>query len=300
MLKPPYKNRVWLQGRVTSHPSVKSLSPRTKLTAFQLSMVEGWENASGESKERKNRIAIEVVGKDSARVAAELRIGSWVTLEGYIRSENFKGREFIKVRTLTIDVWHDKLAERFSAAELETEGQRLPGWRDLLEKNNKASKAIAERRERIELALRDEDEVLFLRALGEWDAAWCRVNEILAEEYRQSNPDSKTWELRYFKWMKKVKFIRFDSPLGEFYLVPREPGSLPSGALWYTADEMIAMIKPSVAAAITAFKKLPVRAETLSRPGKGENHMHIDFTGSEPVVKYELWKGGRFGRESIR
>jgi len=195
---------------------------------------------------------------------------------------------------------HDKLAERFSAAELETEGQRLPGWRDLLEKNNKASKAIAERRERIELALRDEDEVLFLRALGEWDAAWCRVNEILAEEYRQSNPDSKTWELRYFKWMKKVKFIRFDSPLGEFYLVPREPGSLPSGALWYTADEMIAMIKPSVAAAITAFKKLPVRAETLSRPGKGENHMHIDFTGSEPVVKYELWKGGRFGRESIR
>jgi len=105
MLKPPYKNRVWLQGRVTSHPSVKSLSPRTKLTAFQLSMVEGWENASGESKERKNRIAIEVVGKDSARVAAELRIGSWVTLEGYIRSENFKGREFIKVRTLTIDVW---------------------------------------------------------------------------------------------------------------------------------------------------------------------------------------------------
>jgi len=105
MPTPPYKNRVWLQGRVTSHPSVKSLSPKTKLTAFQISMVEGWANASGDARERKNKVAIEVVGKDSARVAATVKVGSWVTLEGYIRSENFKGREFTKVRTLTIDVW---------------------------------------------------------------------------------------------------------------------------------------------------------------------------------------------------
>jgi single-stranded DNA-binding protein len=68
-------------------------------------MVEGWFNADGSYRERKNRIAVEVVGKDSAEVAERARLGSWVTLEGYIRSEQFKGQDLTKVRTLKVDVW---------------------------------------------------------------------------------------------------------------------------------------------------------------------------------------------------
>jgi single-stranded DNA-binding protein len=110
--QPPYINRVHMQGEVTSTPSVKAINSRTRVTSFQLTMIESWENAAGEYRERKNRITVEVVGKDSARVADEASLGSWVTLEGYFRSEQFKGQELTKVRTLSIDVWKGKRREQ--------------------------------------------------------------------------------------------------------------------------------------------------------------------------------------------
>lgn len=88
-----------------SNPTTKALNQKTNVTSFMLAMVESWENASGETKERKNRVMVEVVGRDSRRVADQVRLGRWVTLEGYIRSETFKGQEFVKVRTLTVSVW---------------------------------------------------------------------------------------------------------------------------------------------------------------------------------------------------
>jgi len=194
---------------------------------------------------------------------------------------------------------HDRLVALLGAAELEMEAMRLPVWSELLERNKKAATTVRERRERVADAMRDEDEVLFMRALRSWQMAWSRVNEVLAEEYRQANPDPEGWELRYFKWMK-IKFIHFDSPLGEFYLVPRAPRRQPKGVTWYTADEMIAMLEPGVAATILGFKKLPVRFESLSGPAKGEQHMHIDLTGPETVVKCDLWKGGRYGGAGVR
>jgi len=68
-------------------------------------MIESWKNVTGEHRERNNTISVEVVGKDSAKVAREARLGSWATIEGYIRSEQVKGRDIKKVRTLTIQVW---------------------------------------------------------------------------------------------------------------------------------------------------------------------------------------------------
>lgn len=101
----PYVNRVWLQGRVISTPSLKALNQRTSVTSFLLSMVESWENASGATKERRNRILIEVVGRDAASVAETTRVGYWASIEGYIRSELFKGQELVKVRTFRITTW---------------------------------------------------------------------------------------------------------------------------------------------------------------------------------------------------
>ena len=88
-----------------SAPSVQAISKRTKATSFELVMVESWTNASGETRERNNHITVEVVGKNSAKVAEEAKIGSWATIEGYIRSEQSKGRDIKKVRTLTISIW---------------------------------------------------------------------------------------------------------------------------------------------------------------------------------------------------
>ena len=70
-------------------------------------MVESWNNAEGNRRERRNRVTIEVVGRDSEKVAKEAKLGSWVTLEGYIRSENYKGQLLTKVRTLEVTVWEE-------------------------------------------------------------------------------------------------------------------------------------------------------------------------------------------------
>ena len=104
-----YVNRAWFQGRVVSKPTIKSLNSQTKVTSFSLSMVESWDDSSGQHKERKNVVTIEVAGRDAERIAAEAGFGSWVTLEGYLRSEYIRGECVIKVRTLRIDVWstHD-------------------------------------------------------------------------------------------------------------------------------------------------------------------------------------------------
>ncbi len=103
-MPPPFVNRVHLQGVVSSHPILKSLSAQTNFTTFELVLVESWDS-NGDHRERKNRVTIEVVGRDSAMVLARAQVGSWVTLEGYIRSELSKGETLMKVRTLAITIW---------------------------------------------------------------------------------------------------------------------------------------------------------------------------------------------------
>lgn len=112
---PPFVNRVHLQGVVSSRPVMKAMNDRTNFTTFELSMVESWVNSEGETRERKNRVTVEVVGRDSGKVIDLARLGSWVTLEGYIRSEIFKGEPLMKIRTLSIDVWEVPVGNRSSS-----------------------------------------------------------------------------------------------------------------------------------------------------------------------------------------
>lgn len=106
----PYYNRCTLQGRIVSAPRMKDLSSSTKLTSFQLSMEESWISG-GQRRSRHNRITVEVVGRDARKVVDEARVGLWVTLEGYLRSEEYRGRTLIKVRTLNIMLWEHTDAE---------------------------------------------------------------------------------------------------------------------------------------------------------------------------------------------
>jgi len=80
-------------------------------------MVESWVNPDGETRARKNRVLVEVVGRDAERAAAEARLGCWVTIEGYIRSEQFKGQDLIKVRTLSIEIWGDMHDHRLATTD---------------------------------------------------------------------------------------------------------------------------------------------------------------------------------------
>jgi hypothetical protein len=182
----------------------------------------------------------------------------------------------------------DPLEQKLAEVVAQVEESRLPGWANYLERDQEARKWTDEQYDRMLSAIRDDDEVLFERAAASWRKAFCRINERLAESYRQANANPELWDLRFFKWMKHVIYIKFESELGTFYLVPQKPRKKPRAEYWYTADEMIGMLQPATAAAINTFKQLPVRPESLKGPEKGEKHMRVDLTGSAMGVKFDL------------
>lgn len=176
----------------------------------------------------------------------------------------------------------------------------LPGFEEYLATDSTAADWIAEQEAKINAAIRDDDSILLDRALGSWTKAIARVNEHLAEKYRQAHPDAEFWELRYLKWMIKVKYIRFECPMGEFYVVPRMPTRRPKAPHWYTVDELLDMLHPTTIAAIKAFNALPVRPDALPAPGPDEKHLHVDVSDAGVVLTYDFQGGPRRGRKQLR
>jgi hypothetical protein len=157
---------------------------------------------------------------------------------------------------------------------------RLPGWEACFVKDPKIGQWLDTLDKRIRNAIRDEDRVRFERELHSIIKAWERINELVAEDYRAKNPDPEQWELRYVKYMK-IQYMRFDSPLGEFYVVPRTPRRKPKAEHWYTVDEMLAMLHPPVVELIKFANSMPKRPESLSPPGPGEQVISIGPEGTK-------------------
>lgn len=181
----------------------------------------------------------------------------------------------------------ESLTDRAARLMADTFMDALPGHADFLARESRASQWIDEQEAKIRTAIAGDDLALLDRALGTWVKAINRVNEILAEEYRQAHPDPATWELRYIRWMSKLTYIRFDSPLGEFYLLPQKPSRRPKVERWYTVDEMIAMLHPAVAATINIFGVMPPRPDALLPRAAGDHILHLDATGPQVVTTYE-------------
>jgi hypothetical protein len=95
-----YVNHSWTQGQVLAvpPPRIKDLSPRTKIFIFKLLVVESWSSPSGEPQEHRNEIFVEFLGRGAQKAFDELRSGAWVGVNGYIRSETSRGREYMKIR----------------------------------------------------------------------------------------------------------------------------------------------------------------------------------------------------------
>jgi single-stranded DNA-binding protein len=122
-MKNLYINKVWLSGIVKTHPQMRQLSENTKLTSFSLSVLETWESSQGEARFHKNDILIEVIGKEAEASNANLSPGQWVSIDGYLRTEQFKGQLQIKVRVYNI-IYEEMHEERDGS---ETAGKvRLP------------------------------------------------------------------------------------------------------------------------------------------------------------------------------
>jgi len=187
-----------------------------------------------------------------------------------------------------------KMMVRFWTTAMRIESERLPGWGAFLDGDEKANRYLTQREQVILDTYRDEDEILFGQAVEAWEKVWERVNERLAERYRKENKDPDLWELRYIKWMK-ITYIHFTSEKGDFYLLPRRPRKKPRVEHWYTVDEMLDMLHPTIAAALTMSDVLPPRPGSLKGPSRGEKYLVVDCTGPEMKVHYQLPKGGLNG-----
>lgn len=186
----------------------------------------------------------------------------------------------------------EELQAKFEAAYDRVKRDRLPGWDDYLEATEATADWMKNQRAKVERAVRDEDEILLERALAGWEKGSAKINTAIAEKYRSENSDPEMWELRYVKWMK-LKYIKFECPLGIFYIVPRQPSRSPSAQHWYTVDEMLDIIgTPSTAAAIKTFGQLPVRPSSLKKPEKGEKHLVVNYTGDDNPTLYYNIRGG--------
>ena len=187
-----------------------------------------------------------------------------------------------------------RIAKKFAAAR----ARIVRGWvprRDFVsdEKRVAAAAWIKKQRKRIAVATRDEDEILFEKALNSWEKAFDKLNGICGEAYRAQTPAPEDWPLRYFRWMK-VQYMKLECELGIFYIVPRPPSRKPRVPHWMTADEMIDILSsPSTIAAIKKFG-LPVRPETIGKPKRGEKHMIINFTNDgRPTCYYDFPEGSK-------
>lgn len=153
--------------------------------------------------------------------------------------------------------------------------ERVPGLFPYFDANNKERKEFWEKLTRAEAAFRDVDEPMFEHNLDEWAELVELANQRLAEEHRLSRPPEE-WDLRFVRWMKRLIFIRFGSPLGEFYLVPRRPRYRPKASHWYTAEQMMDFIaSPEVIEMIKVFGCLPVQPEDVALKPQ-EKHLHYD------------------------
>jgi hypothetical protein len=186
----------------------------------------------------------------------------------------------------------EDVAGRIAVKLAEAKKRIVRGWvprRDFVspEKRNGAAEWIRKQYKRVLLARRDNDEILFERAVISWEKAFEKLNEICGEGYRAKYPDAEEWPLRYFRWMS-IKFMKLECELGIFYVVPRMPDRKPAVDHWFTADEMLDILAtPATVAAIKAFG-LPSK-KGIEKPKRGEKHMIINLTGdSRPTCYYDF------------
>lgn len=175
---------------------------------------------------------------------------------------------------------------------------QLPGFEECLDQYPSIKKSVDAAWALMEGAIKDDDVVRFEGAADQWIEACHHINELVAEAYRLANTDPELWELRYVKWMTHLTYIRCESLLGTFYIVPRRPRIRPKAPYWYTADELADMLHPAIAQVLSFAGALPVRPDSVRAPGRDEKVLHIYGDGSQS--KFEFSGDGIYGRTGFR
>jgi hypothetical protein len=188
-----------------------------------------------------------------------------------------------------------EVSDRITKKLADARRRIVRGWvprRDFIVDGKRAAAAtwIRKQRKLMTIARRDEDEIMFEKAVASWEKAFEKLNRICGEAYRAKYPDPEEWPLRYFRWMR-IKYMELECDLGTFYLVPRMSSRKPRVDHWMTADEMIDILEtPALVAAIKTFG-LPSRGGEVDPPKKGEKHMYINLTGDGKEVCHYDYPG---------
>ena len=93
-------NRVHLEGRVGTRPASRMVSVKLQATTFRLVTVESW-GSPDQPRYHPNVMTVEVLGLDSGR-AREFKVGDWVMVDGYLRTEVRGPGEDVRIRTFSV------------------------------------------------------------------------------------------------------------------------------------------------------------------------------------------------------
>jgi single-stranded DNA-binding protein len=96
-------NFTFLTGTVISPPSFIPLANGKKALIFTLQNKEHYKLADGRAASHSNNITVEVLGKNADKYSSELKIGTRCNVVGYLRVDELKGQEKMRVRAFRIE-----------------------------------------------------------------------------------------------------------------------------------------------------------------------------------------------------
>lgn len=82
--------------------------------------METWASKNGKQKSHRNDILVEVLGKEAQSAYEVLVPGEWVNIDGYLRSDQYKGKSILTVRVYNIS-YKDKTDDTERKVKEETQ-----------------------------------------------------------------------------------------------------------------------------------------------------------------------------------
>lgn len=111
-------NKVFILGRVTADPQLRSTAGGANVTSFSIATNRVWNDKSGQRKESTEFHNIVVWGKQAEIATRFLKKGSLVLVEGRLQTRDWEGKDGQKRKTTEIIADRIQLGPRPAGARL--------------------------------------------------------------------------------------------------------------------------------------------------------------------------------------
>lgn len=100
-------NKVEFTGRMGSDPNVRYTPSGAMIAECRIATREGWNDKSGEAKERTSWITVSVMNNEKAQdVAKNFKKGDWVRVEGKLREDTWNDKTTGEKRSKLVVMAH--------------------------------------------------------------------------------------------------------------------------------------------------------------------------------------------------